>query len=71
MLLGLGILPAIFPRPIILRLTIRKTFKIDVYELLSNYAFYLTSEYVSSDGFKLSNITIKDIVNMLLLVLLH
>jgi integrase len=44
-------------------LLIKKTFKIDVYELLSNYAFYLTSEYVSSDGFKLSNITIKNIVN--------
>jgi integrase len=44
-------------------LLINKTFKIEVYELLSNYAFYLASEYVSSDGFKLSNITIKNIVN--------
>jgi hypothetical protein len=44
-------------------LLINKTFKIDVYELLSNYAFYLTSEYVCSDGFKLSNITIKNKVN--------
>ena len=42
---------------------INKTFRIDVYELLSNYSLYLTCEYVSSDGFKLSNITIKNIVN--------
>src|SRR5918999_1913978 len=42
---------------------ISKKFKIDVYELLSSYGFYLTSEYVSPDGFKLSNITIKNILN--------
>src|SRR5918994_920955 len=42
---------------------INKKFKIDVYELLSSYGFYLTSEYVSPDGFKLSNITIKNILN--------
>jgi integrase len=42
---------------------IHKTFNVDVYELLADYTFYLTDDYVSPDGFKLSNITIKNTVN--------
>ena len=42
---------------------IDKTFNINVYDLLSGYAFYLTNEYVSPDGFKLSNMTIKNTIN--------
>ena len=42
---------------------INKTFTIDVYTLLSGYISYLTTNYVSPDGFKLSNITIKNTIN--------
>ena len=42
---------------------INKTFNVDVYDLLADYVFYLTSEYVSPDGFKLSTIAIKNTVN--------
>ena len=42
---------------------INKTFTIDVYTLLSGYIFYLTTNYVSPDGFKLANITIKNTIN--------
>jgi integrase len=42
---------------------VNKTFKIDVYDLLADYVFYLTAEYVSPDGFHLSSITIKNTVN--------
>jgi integrase len=42
---------------------ISKTFNVDVYDLLAEYVFYLTSEYLSPDGFKLSTIAIKNTVN--------
>jgi integrase len=42
---------------------INKTFTVDVYALLSGYVFYLTTNYVSPDGFKLANITIKNGIN--------
>jgi integrase len=40
-----------------------RTFKIDVYELLSGFASYLVNEYTSPDGFKISNTTIKSMVD--------
>jgi integrase len=42
---------------------INKTFTIDVYTLLSGYVFYLTTDYISPDGFKLSAISIKNGIN--------
>ena len=50
---------------------IRKTFNVDVYELLADYTFLkLTDDYISPDGFKLSNITIKNTVNTVINFLL-
>lgn len=49
---------------------VRKTFNVDVYELLADYIYYLTNEYVSPDGFRLSNGTIKNTVNTVINFLL-
>ena len=49
---------------------VRHIFSIDVYELLGDYTYYLTNEYISPDGFKLSNVTIKNTVNTVINFLL-
>jgi integrase len=49
---------------------VRNIFNIDVYELLGDYTYYLTNEYISPDGFKLSNVTIKNTVNTVINFLL-
>ena len=40
-----------------------RTFKINVYELLAGFASFLVNEYTSPDGFRISNTTIKSMVD--------